>query len=160
MTIFAIRGVIIVNAVSRGRPQAVSRNVDQRRSGIGARSKAVVHAVTIRIDLMYGHCRANPLAAVVQRNIHTVSTIPAVGVQVSVRIAISIRPVREEVFVKVAGENNVAHQGRIAEVNSGLHCVIRIRMRNRRNRHVISSIRIAVIARVVGVTEPTGSPFI
>ena len=110
---------------------------------------------------MDGHCRTNPLAAVVQGQIQTVSTIPAVGIQIGIGITVSISTVREEVLIKVAGEQHIAHQRSVIKRGGGLHRVIYIGISNNRQCDIIRVPTVTVVvARIAGVTKPAGSSFI
>ncbi len=105
---------------------------------------------------------ANPFAAVSQRDIQLIGTIPAVGGWVihpvfggiGCRVAIFV-----EIVVEGAGEQNIAGNGRVIKRGGGLHRVIG-RARSNYQRRVICPGRVGftVVARLRGLTvEPAGT---
>ena len=161
MTVFIIGRVAVIDTISRPRPEAICGNIKQRSRCFSAHGKVVVNAIAIRIHLMHGHRCSNPLTAVIQRDIHTVGTIPAISVYRGIGITIAVCAIREEIVVKIAGKQDIAHEGRISEVNGRLHRVIRIRIRDSGDRNIITiNASTGIIAGIIVAAEPTGGAFI
>ena len=104
----------------------------------------------------------DPLAAVSQRNIQCIGTVPAVGGWVIDTIFSGIRyriAILVEVVIKCAGEKNVTRYGRVIEGSGGLHGVIRRAGRNDQRRIIRSrGVGFTVVARLRRLTvEPVGA---